>query len=394
MRSSTERRRSTDVLIVGGGPSGAAAAMACASRGFRAVILEAQTLSRNRIGESLSALAHTSLAELGLLSEFLAARHEPTHLFRSVWGSEVMERDSLRHGWYPDHHLDRARFDDWLLSQAEQRGVHVLRPAARLQLTRDSKDRFVCRARIAGEPFELHGRAVIDATGRRAFGMKRLGARRATTDKLVGLARWYPRRANRAMVLVEAASEGWWYSAPTPDQGQVAIFFTDASSYTQSSRREALWQQSLCDAPLTRDVLKKLTPGRIDLHPASPQLTDWTPDGPYIPVGDAAFASDPISGSGLMFALSSGIEAARAIDLYWKGSKTVMAAYRHGVRRLFERHLAERVQTYAARRTLDAGDFWQRRRDLRSDLGARDRNAARADEQPIAELLTVRTSLP
>jgi 1H-pyrrole-2-carbonyl-[peptidyl-carrier protein] brominase len=44
----------TDVLIVGGGPGGAATAMFLARQGIKPVILEAETFPRYHIGESMT----------------------------------------------------------------------------------------------------------------------------------------------------------------------------------------------------------------------------------------------------------------------------------------------------------------------------------------------------
>jgi flavin-dependent dehydrogenase len=351
------------VLVVGGGPAGAATAIACAQRGLATILVEAESQSQRRLGESLSALGTKPLEELGLLPEFLEQAHTPTHSLRTSWAGSVVERDAIRHGFGPDYHLDRARFDEWLLAKAEQRGASVLRAVVKLRLAREARDRFVARAESSGEALSVQARAVIDATGRRAFAMRQLGARVTRTDRLLGFARWFERGTNDAMVLVEATSEGWWYSAPTPAEGRVAAFFTDVAPNARS-RRDGLWETALGLAPLTSQLIGKLDPGPLEAYAASPQITEWTPDGPYLPVGDAAFAADPIGGAGLALALSSGAEAARALELYFRGSPNVLRSYRDGVRRLFTRHLAERESAYAGERALQPqSEFWARPRN-------------------------------
>jgi flavin-dependent dehydrogenase len=357
-------REETDVLVVGGGPAGAAAAMTCTQRGLRTILVEARATARRRLGESLSPFARKPLEDLGLLSEFLTQGHTPTYFLRSSWGGSVVERDSIRHGRGPDHHLDRARFDEWLLVRAQQRRVRVLRPVLGLRLVREDRHRFVARADWCGAAIEVRARAVIDATGRSAFAMRQLGARVTRTDRLLGLARWFERRACQAMLLVETTSEGWWYSAPTPQAGQVAVFFTDRSPETRRSSWADVWQTALDRAALTSELLQNPHPGPVEVYPASPQVTEYAPDGPYLPVGDAAFAADPIGGGGLVLALSSGSEAARALDLHFRGSPAVLRSYREGVHRLFARHLVEREAAYASERAVRPwSDFWRRHRN-------------------------------
>ena len=73
-----------------------------------------------------------------------------------------------------------------------------------------------CRARHRTQT--LCARVLIDATGRRAQVARALGAQRMLFDRLVGVAvHWAGVDATeQGHLLVEAAGEGWWYSAPLP----------------------------------------------------------------------------------------------------------------------------------------------------------------------------------
>jgi flavin-dependent dehydrogenase len=55
-----------DVVIVGGGPAGAVAGMACAVLGLRTIVLEAATEPRWKPGEVLAPECNPILKELGL----------------------------------------------------------------------------------------------------------------------------------------------------------------------------------------------------------------------------------------------------------------------------------------------------------------------------------------
>lgn len=353
----------TDVLILGGGPAGAAAALACKTRGLRSVLLEAQPQCRERLGESLSALCRGPLEELGLYEEFLTLGHQPTHHLRSVWACGLGQRDSLGSNYGPDHHLDRARFDEWLLSHASRRGASILRPVSRVQLTRADSGAIACRLRCGEQQLEVTARFGLDASGRGACLMRSVGATVRRADRLIALARWFSGKATRPILLVESTESGWWYSAPTPNGRHVAMFFSDASASVNRRERNQLWSTSLAAAPETREQLAGLVGGELRVTPASPQITDWAPNGLVLPVGDAAFATDPLFGSGLFFALSSAIEAARALDLKRRGSRNVVGAYRAGLQRLYARHLTKREASYAAERAFrPTSEFWARAR--------------------------------
>src|SRR5262245_4355163 len=68
-----------DVVVVGGGPAGAATAIACATRGKRVVLIERDLFARERPGETLHPGVEPLLAQLGVadrLSSVVGARHE------------------------------------------------------------------------------------------------------------------------------------------------------------------------------------------------------------------------------------------------------------------------------------------------------------------------------
>jgi len=59
----------TDVIIVGGGPGGAASAMFLAREGIQSVIIEKEQFPRYHIGESLTGAGGKVLRDLGLDGE-------------------------------------------------------------------------------------------------------------------------------------------------------------------------------------------------------------------------------------------------------------------------------------------------------------------------------------
>src|SRR6187549_1177938 len=101
------------VAVVGGGPAGAATALALRRRGVADVLLvEAGDYRGVRFGESVPPDLRLPLDALGLWTSFVAQGHEPCLGSCSVWGSAQPGYNDFLfnphgHGW----HLDRARFD-------------------------------------------------------------------------------------------------------------------------------------------------------------------------------------------------------------------------------------------------------------------------------------------
>src|ERR1700730_12406129 len=126
----------TPIAIVGGGPAGWAAALTLrrylpnlsATLVTRPVssVVDAPT-----VGETLSPGVLPLLNYLGLREKFLRLGQLPSGGTASAWGSRhLIERNYLfpgrGHGW----HLDRSRFDAWLLTNAEDAGIHCIRSRA------------------------------------------------------------------------------------------------------------------------------------------------------------------------------------------------------------------------------------------------------------------------
>ena len=363
--------RDAEVLIVGAGPAGAAAAINLApSR--RVLLVDSRAEVAPRIGESLVPAARRLLADMGLLESFLAEGHEPWHGNRAVWGGpEPQEIDFLRdpdgHGW----HLDRARFERWLRDHAVARGAELLTPATVENLERDGR-RWRVRLKTAGGPSVVAADLLMDAGGRAAPVARRLGVRAEASDRLVCV--WTygrdRRDGGRGLTYVEAARDGWWYTAPLPAGRRVLAFHTDADLPALRTVRGggglvecagALKELSALLAVVSFAVESES--GTTTAHSAV--LAPPAGDG-WLAVGDAALSFDPLSSQGLLNALFTGLAAAEAADRQLRGGAQALTEYCqiiNGIEAAYRRHLA---LFYAGETRWPDAPFWQRRQPPRS----------------------------
>jgi 2-polyprenyl-6-methoxyphenol hydroxylase-like FAD-dependent oxidoreductase len=132
------RQLDTDVIIAGGGPAGAATAIACAHRGLRVRLLERAVFVGHRAGETLHPGIEPLLRQLGVADRFPAtvgARHSGIRL---SWGgrTQFQPYGTDENGAWHGFQVSRTAFDKLLLDYANELGVEVHQPCAvdRVQL--------------------------------------------------------------------------------------------------------------------------------------------------------------------------------------------------------------------------------------------------------------------
>jgi flavin-dependent dehydrogenase len=356
--------RSFDVVIVGGGPAGCAAGLSLRSHApsLDVAILEASDSAAPRVGETLPPPSRGMLVHLGVWEAFQRQGHREVHGTSAAWGgAEPRDNDFLfaarGNGW----HLDRAAFDAMLAAEAERRGVALLRPARLVSAAREGTGWHLS---VSGG-LEMNARFVADATGAAATFARRQGARFLAADRLTGFARFYEgSEGGDPRTLVEAFADGWWYTAGLPGGRRIAACLTDADLARRLRLRDtAEWSRLLDATDQVREALRGAQPQSDVIVRATPsrRLEPAAGDG-WLAVGDAAAVFDPLSSSGILKALRSGIFAGYAIgDLLTRGDARGLERYRRLGREEFASYSNLRARHYAAEGRWPESPFWRRR---------------------------------
>ncbi|HKP81292.1 MAG TPA: tryptophan 7-halogenase [Pyrinomonadaceae bacterium] len=350
-----------DVVIVGAGPAGCATAINLAPF-QRVLIVERRAEVAPRVGESLVPAARRLFADMGLLESFLREQHEPWYGNRSVWGSsEPEERDFLRdpdgHGW----HLDRPRFECWLRVLAQERGAELLSPATLDDLQRHDEKWFV-RLKTDQNAIEVTARFVIDAGGQSAPLVRKLGQKSRVLENLVCCYLYGRDQASgaRGMTYVQAVRNGWFYTAPIPQERRILAFHTDADLH---GKRHGVieWLEEAQELASLLASVSFVSDGETFITSARSAVLDPPAGDGWLAVGDAAMSFDPLSSQGLFNALFTGLAAAEAVDSYLKGNQLSLTQYHHITRSIFEAYQQKLGATYAAEKRWPGAPFWQRR---------------------------------
>jgi flavin-dependent dehydrogenase len=358
-----------DVVILGGGPCGTAAALALARAGLAVLVLERSRYDSPRIGETLPPAAQTWLAELGLWRQFESDGHISSPGILCAWGdSQPYHNDFLFSAYGRGWHLDRARFDRMLANAAVDAGAKIELGACVRRLGRDALG--VWHVETGGDgrrPFQ--GRLLLDALGRASSPARPAGWVRRGVDRLVAVVGFFRLRGSACgsdqRMRIEAVDNGWWYLARLPKDRLVAAFMTDADLVRDLEANSAagfcnLWQRTT----LTREWLATSEP---ETSPRSISANSYlaapiSGDG-QIAAGDAALACDPLSSQGITKAVGTGLFAAQALLQWDAGDRSAFDRYTRGIAAEFARFLQARKHFYQREQRWPTSPFWRRRHE-------------------------------
>ena len=353
-----------DALIAGGGPGGAATAIALARADRRVLLVDAGSAGSDklRVGESLPPAARPLLRDLGLLDRLESAGHLRSYGTSSAWGSPQPAAtdftfDPAGSGW----HLQRQRFDRLLREAAAEAGAEV----------RDGTVTGARRGsggwRVDLERGETTARTLVDATGRRASLARPLGARRHRHDRLIGIVAAAPADVSDfdARTLIEAVPDGWWYTALVPGQSRVFALMTDSDLVPPAARTPAGFRAALGTTEHLAPLLAA-SPTSPQTEPAHGSHLDPPAGDSWIAVGDAALAFDPISSQGILTALYSGTIGAEALIAHLDGDPAATDAYATRLDTIALAYRENRTRAYAGERRWPQHPFWARRQGTRS----------------------------
>jgi flavin-dependent dehydrogenase len=347
-----------DLAVVGGGPAGAVAALIAARHGLAVIVLEAGRFDRPRFGESLAPPGISILARLGIPA-LVPPVAIPVAASESAWGSNDLNAASFIFNPYGGaYHLDRARFDEGLLAAAATDGASV-----RLDAPVRAIDRTPTGWRLDLVDDEIAAAAVIDASGRSAAVGRMLGERSWRRDRLVGVAVDYANLGGPSTTLVEAAPFGWWYTADVPNGNRVVVLLTDPDLCREGAFASAAgWRRALDTTTYVQDRIKpEGAKDRPRVASAASARLRGDATGTWLAVGDAAMATDPLAGNGLIRAMLSGEAGAIAIVHRLLGRSEPAFAYEAWLDGRFEEYWRERSQIYSQERRWPHMAFWQRR---------------------------------
>ena len=217
-----------DVVVIGGGPAGAAAGRLLAAWGHSVLVLTKAIDEARGLAESLPPSTRKLLAAVGVLEAVEAAGFYRTTGNTVWWGSDDGRVETFRQaGEAAGYQVFRPALDRLLLAQAETAGARVLIGASVKQVQADEARRDVAASEFEhdGQAVSSSARFVLDCSGRAGV-IARQGYRRYETghrmQALIGI--WERSSApndergwdlpDETQTVVETYEDGWAWSVP------------------------------------------------------------------------------------------------------------------------------------------------------------------------------------
>ena len=313
-----------EVLVIGAGPAGCAAASLLARAGRQVVLADQHPLGRDKVcGDGLIPDAHAALARLGLLGAVLGRAKSMGHVsFTAPRGGRIDVAGQLAV-------LPRRELDAMLNQHAQDQGAQFLSPARFEAPLLDDAGRVVgARMKGAEGVFEIRADWVLLATGANVAALTAAGVCERHTPSGVAL-RGYVQAPHLSeeirgleVVWSKAVRPGYGWIFPAPD-GAFNIGVGVAESHNDlggKGRKKDYNLRAMFDAfvasfePAARLMREGRMVGELKGAPLRCTLAGarWSRPGMLV-VGEAAGSTYSLTGEGIGKALETGMLAAEAL---------------------------------------------------------------------------------
>jgi flavin-dependent dehydrogenase len=359
-----------DVIVIGGGPAGAAMGAYLGKAGVKCAVLERELFPRPHVGESLVPSSTRVFKDLNFIDKLEEAKFP--HKYGASWSS-----DPLKRGYAVDwggleadgcadirfeervqpgvdrnytYHVDRAKFDLLLLQHAHELGAAVHEGVRVTEVVLPEGDDPVVKFSMGRKEMALSAHIVIDASGRHTLlgSQLKLKVKDPVFDQYA-IHTWFDQFDRGAMAAKAEygdyihihflpISNTWVWQIPISDRTTSIGVVTQKANFAKSREsREKFFWECLGSRPAllaAANQAKQLNPLK-DEGDYSYAMSQICGDR-FLLIGDAARFVDPIFSTGVSIALNSARFASRdVIAALEKGdfSREAFGTYETTIRR-------------------------------------------------------------
>jgi flavin-dependent dehydrogenase len=335
-----------DVIVAGGGPAGASAAIHLARGGANVLLIEQKKFPRAKLcGEFISPECQAHFEKLGVAGAMAGAG--PALLDETVFYSSKGHHVTVPSKWFGGRAafgLSRAVMDEVLLRHAQQHGVKVLEGASITEPILDDETVAGLRLKIESGHDEYRAPITIDATGRARILSRKLTNARHKRPSLVAFKAHFRKAKVAAGACEIYFYPGGYGGLSTVETGTSNLCFIIAAEHVKRCHSDP--------NVVLRELLMKNRRAAHTLKSAE-LCSEWlsaswdrfgrqrpSPAPGLLAIGDSAAFIDPFTGSGMLMAFESGELVAQEILRHKNDMFSDLAAsYTASYRRTFDSRL-------------------------------------------------------
>ena len=309
-----------DVIIAGGGPAGASAAIHLAHGGVRVLLIEQKKFPRAKLcGEFISPECQAHFEKLGVDGEMISSG--PALLDETVFYSSKGHHVAVPSSWFGGgraaYGLSRAVMDEVLLRSAQQNGVVVHEGASITEPLLDRKRVVGVRVKIDGAHHDFRAPITIDATGRARILSRKIDHGNSTRPNLVAFKAHFKKTK-----VTPGACEIYFYPGgygglSTVEAGTSNLCFIISAEHVKHCNSDPNEVLRAC-VMKNRRAAHTLETAEVCSEWLSASWERFgrqrpSPAPGLLAIGDSAAFIDPFTGSGMLMAFESGELVARVI---------------------------------------------------------------------------------
>lgn len=325
-----------DVLVIGGGPAGAAAATQLAQAGLDTVLLEKTRHPRPQVGESLIPHVWKFTDKLGVSEKLRAEGFIEKSGGIVVWDGRIRHFRFATFGFgQPALHVERDRFDEILLRHAESEGAGVWEQVMvrAVEGAPPGPMRVRYEDRRGGRPAEgvIEARFVVDASGQTGVIAAAANARRrvGADGKYLGVWGYFRNskylaadrltyeaadvRRVKPVTFISSFGGGWAWHIPLREVTSVGLVLNTAETRGLGRREHERYFLDTCRSlPYVSELLAEAeyVSDSVTFRPDYSYYSERLCGPGFACAGDAGSFVDPIFSQGVSFALYTGCLAA------------------------------------------------------------------------------------
>lgn len=325
-----------DVLVIGAGPSGTVASTYLANQGYNVLVVEKATFPRYVIGESLLPLSMAHFEEVGLLPALEEQQFEVKEgalFIKDGKEFRISFDDNFTPGWTWTWQVPRRQFDKTLADAAEKKGVNILYESTLKSIDFGSEQRVGFEVSTP-EGVKSHScKFVIDSSG---YGgvlthMLDIPIHVSPTSNMATYAKLKDDTRNNwetpMQISFEILETDLWLWVIPFHNGNTSLGFVGNKKYFTEFLEEDADITKAFNNMFDRSLkFKERFKNREYLwepkvHKDYMRSSDKFIGDRFVLTGNTTEFLDPVFSSGVAFATTSGITAAKLVDRQLKGER-------------------------------------------------------------------------